>query len=428
MWSCVGQEGDVPTPREGAILVAVSESLYLYGGTDREGATSCAQGLFLFDTVSCEWTKQSTSGSAPKALSMSGVLCDGTIVTFGGVLSGKGCSSVHTLDLESLTWSEVSVHGGQPKPRCDHSCAVSGGSMYVCGGMGSDELWFNDLHRLALDPLEWREVEQRGNPPLPRDYSTLVTITDWYLVLYGGSAAMSGNEEVFSDLHYIDITSGSPEWCSVEVEEGKLPPPRYGHSMVVWTNKLLVFGGQDNDSVYNDVWSIEFTLPLNHFRPSLVPRRSYETSVPVPAPRRSVQPATPPPVTPRDFEELRSSYLLRINEMFDTLRDNFTDLDKARGALTAEREEFAREKAEYEELYQKQQGELSAMLDRHRAQNEVWLEKTRGEIDDEKKQLAEQKAILEKGQAELAADRQAFSEKSRKLDAIMKQVQGLQDT
>ncbi|CAI8022511.1 Rho GTPase-activating protein gacHH, partial [Geodia barretti] len=50
MWSCVGQEGDVPTPREGAILVAVSGSLYLYGGTDREGATSCAQGLFLFDT------------------------------------------------------------------------------------------------------------------------------------------------------------------------------------------------------------------------------------------------------------------------------------------------------------------------------------------------------------------------------------------
>ena len=31
------------------------------------------------------------------------------------------------------------------------------------------------------------------------------------------------------------------------------------------------------------------------------------------------------------------------------------------------------------------------MLERHRTQNEVWLEKTRGEIDDEKKELAEQK-------------------------------------
>ena len=35
--------------------------------------------------------------------------------------------------------------------------------------------------------------------------------------------------------------------------------------------------------------------------------------------------------------------------------------------------------------------------------------------------------MLEKAQAELATDRQAFTEKSRKLDAIMKQVQGLQE-
>ena len=39
----------------------------------------------------------------------------------------------------------------------------------------------------------------------------------------------------------------------------------------------------------------------------------------------------------------------------------------------------------------------------------------------------EVQGLLERGQAELAADRQAFSEKSQKLDAIMKQVQGLQE-
>ena len=51
--------------------------------------------------------------------------------------------------------------------------------MFVCGGTGSDELWFNDLHRLSLDCLEWREVERRGTPPPPRDYSALVAISDW---------------------------------------------------------------------------------------------------------------------------------------------------------------------------------------------------------------------------------------------------------
>ena len=49
----------------------------------------------------------------------------------------------------------------------------------MCAGTGSDELWFNDLHRLSVDSLEWREVEQRGKPPSPRDYSTLAAISDW---------------------------------------------------------------------------------------------------------------------------------------------------------------------------------------------------------------------------------------------------------
>ena len=51
--------------------------------------------------------------------------------------------------------------------------------MFVCAGTGSEDLWFNDLHRLNLDTLEWQEVEQKGYPPSPRDYATLVAIRDW---------------------------------------------------------------------------------------------------------------------------------------------------------------------------------------------------------------------------------------------------------
>jgi hypothetical protein len=327
-WRKVEQKGDVPSPREGAILIAVRGSLYLYGGTDKEGSTSCAQGVFQFNTDTNTWSKLNTTGPSPKALSMSGVFCDGKMVTFGGVLSGKGCSSVHFLDIESLEWNEVNTHGNRPKPRCDHSCAVSQRSMFVCAGTGSDELWFNDLHRLSVDSLEWKEVEQKGKPPSPRDYSALVAISDWYLVMYGGSCAMGANEVSFSDLHFIDITTGSPEWLAAVIEGEQLPPARYSHSMVVWGNKLCVFGGQDSDGVYNDVWTIEFTLPLREFNPSPTPHHSYATSVPIPAPRKSIPPSEPVSVKPRDFEELRSTYLKRINEMFDSLQQNFHQLDK----------------------------------------------------------------------------------------------------
>ena len=46
-----------------------------------------------------------------------------------------------------------------------------------------------------------------------------------YLVLYGGSSAMSGNEEVFSDLHYIDITSGQITGTTSIITPSPFPLP-----------------------------------------------------------------------------------------------------------------------------------------------------------------------------------------------------------
>ena len=58
-----------------------------------------------------------------------------------------------------------------------------------------------------------------------------------------------------------------------------------------------------------------------------------------------------------------------------------------------ERKAFETEKKEHAELYQQQQSELQGMLERHRTQNEEWLEKTRAENDADRKELAEQKVL-----------------------------------
>ena len=59
--------------------------------------------------------------------------------------------------------------------------------------------------------------------------------------------------------------SGSPEWCSVEVEGGNSPPPRYGHSMVVWTNKV-----PDLTTNLHSSRSISSNVPFNPFLSSNV--------------------------------------------------------------------------------------------------------------------------------------------------------------
>ena len=65
------------------------------------------------------------------------------------------------------------------------------------------------------------------------------------------------------------------------------------------------------------------------------------------------------------------------------------------------------------------------MLENHRSQNEEWVEKVRSENDTERRSLAEERAAMERASAELAKQQDIFQQKSKKLDAIMKQVQGL---
>ena len=67
------------------------------------------------------------------------------------------------------------------------------------------------------------------------------------------------------------------------------------------------------------------------------------------------------------------------------------------------------------------------MLTKHQEQNDAWIKQIKEESDKERRALAEERAMAEQVSAELAREQEAFTQKSKKLDAIMKQVQGLKD-
>lgn len=423
LWEGVEQNGDLPSAREGATLNAVDADLYLFGGTEREGVYPCAEGLFVFQTGSCVWLCRETTGEAPQAQSLTGVVCkEQKLVTFGGVLKGKAVNDLHLLDLASMNWSVPETTGTTPLPRCDHASCVVGHRVYVTGGSGSESLWFSDLHFLDVNTLAWEEVALQGPLPAPRDYTAITSLCNWYLGLFGGFNG-SSDDECFSDLHFLDLTEKSLSWQ--EVELAPCPPKRYGHSLAVLGKRLVVFGGQDLEQELSDLWTLKVDVPMLGFEPTPIPRSRYTLATPIPTPRKVVTPTPPKPAQPRDFEELRSGYLKRINDMFDTLAERFQQLDVAAATLESERAAFEAERKSHNELYERQQQELKEMFDSHRQQNEEWVEKLRTENDSERKALAEERARLDKAGAQLATDQETFQQRSKKLDAIMRQVQGL---
>lgn len=68
-------------------------------------------------------------------------------------------------------------------------------------------------------------------------------------------------------------------------------------------------------------------VPMVDFEPTPVPRVRYSTNSPIPAPRKVVTPAPPKTPQPRDLEEVRTTYIKKVNELFDTLVERFQQLD-----------------------------------------------------------------------------------------------------
>lgn len=67
--------------------------------------------------------------------------------------------------------------------------------------------------------------------------------------------------------------------------------------------------------------------PVVTFDLTPVPRVRYTTSTPIPAPRKVITPPQPATPKPRDLEEIRTNYVKKINELFDTLSERFQHLD-----------------------------------------------------------------------------------------------------
>ncbi|XP_019854401.1 PREDICTED: RING finger protein B-like isoform X2 [Amphimedon queenslandica] len=429
-WKLVTQTGDVPLGREGHSLNVVGDELFLLGGVESDNAATCAEGLYVFNTDTHNWVRREMTGDIPKAQSSKYVVTsDGKrIVTFGGVLNGHACNDTFVMDIETLEWKCIATSDMKPSSRCDYGCVVMDNKMYVFGGSGGESLWFNDLSYLDLDTYNWTLVESISLSPHPRDYPALVAISNQIeklLIVFGGFSCLNEEDICLNDTHFLRCQLSNLSWNQFVSSDGIEPNGRYGHTAFVHENRLYVQGGQSSEVLFNDLWMVDIILPEVNFSPTVAPKRDYDTALPIPAPRKKLPPPTPTEINERSFEDLRSQYLTQINEMFDTLSEKFRELDEMSAKLDAERKQLDEEREELHSTYDRQQEELKQLHDRHQRSNEEWIQSLKQENDAERKAIAEEKARLEQEKKELESEKEKFNEKSNKLDAIMKQVQGL---
>ncbi|KDP45008.1 hypothetical protein JCGZ_01508 [Jatropha curcas] len=254
-----GSDGQVgPSPRAFHVAVSIDCHMFIFGGR----SSSKRMGDFwVLDTDIWQWSELTSFGDLPSPRDFAAASSIGNrkIVMYGGWDGKKWLSDVYVLDTISLEWTELSVTGVLPPPRCGHTATMVERRLLVYGGRGGGgpimaDLWaLKGLIEEENETPGWTQLKLPGQAPSPRCGHT-VTSGGHYLLLFGGHA--TGGWLSRYDIYYNDCTvldRVSAQWKRLPTS-GDPPPARAYHTMTCIGSRYLLFGGFDGKLTFGDLW------------------------------------------------------------------------------------------------------------------------------------------------------------------------------
>ncbi|XP_073293226.1 acyl-CoA-binding domain-containing protein 6 [Primulina huaijiensis] len=149
--------------------------------------------------------------------------------------------TVRFIDLELYNCDIVETSGNVPVARIGQSITVFGSKVIMFGGEDRNRRLLNDVHVLDLETMTWSSVETTQTPPTPRFDHTAALHAERYLFIYGGCS----HSIFFNDLHVLDLET--MEWSQPQMQ-GDAVSARAGHASVAVNGNWYIVGGGDNRS------------------------------------------------------------------------------------------------------------------------------------------------------------------------------------
>ena len=168
-------------------------------------------------------------------------------------------------------WKKISIKNKDsiPKERAAHAAAsneksqmaIYGGST-TSGGLAEDCLYLFSLDTKDESKGEWTKIKTNGTTPGER-YGHSLTYLNPYFVLFGGNF----NPKLSNDIWIINVNNinDDNQWIKINFinDSDNIPAERLYHSCEVchygkYKNKIIIFGGRDsNNNPLNDLWALD---------------------------------------------------------------------------------------------------------------------------------------------------------------------------
>lgn len=251
-WAVLPVPGPRPFARYKHAAMVVDEKLYIAGGSRNGRYLSDVQVLdlknMLWSTLKLNRKlNEKIEGSSPPedlpATSGHHMIKWGNKLLLVGGHSKESSNivTVHFIDLETHDYGVIDTSGNIPVARAGHSVTLAGSRLIMFGGEDRNRGLLNDIHVLDLETMIWDMVETMQTPPAPRfDHTAAMHANRYFMIFCGCSHSI-----FFNDLHVLDFQT--MEWSQPQIL-GDYVTPRAGHAGITIGENWYIVGGGDNKS------------------------------------------------------------------------------------------------------------------------------------------------------------------------------------
>uniref|UniRef100_A0A5B7ANG1 Putative acyl-CoA-binding domain-containing protein 4 n=1 Tax=Davidia involucrata TaxID=16924 RepID=A0A5B7ANG1_DAVIN len=251
-WVALSMSSPGPSARYKHAAAVVDEKMYITGGSRNGRYLSDVQVFDLRNLAwstlklnmepNAEKIKDSLQEVLPATSGHSMIKWGNNLLLLGGHSKNISDSvTVRFIDLESHHSGVMETSGKVPVARGGQSVTLVGSRLLMFGGEDKHRRLLNDVHVLDLETMAWDVLETTQTPPAPRFDHTAAVHAERYLLIFGGCS----HSIFFNDLHVLDLQT--MEWSQPQIQ-GDLVTARAGHAGVTIDEDWYIVGGGDNRS------------------------------------------------------------------------------------------------------------------------------------------------------------------------------------
>ena len=290
--------------RYGHTSVYFQNKIYFYGGTHKIEKSSIPASFELFSLTDKAFIQSNVKNSPSKRKNHIAEIIGNSMLIHGGIDEDNHVlDDCHLLNLQQMNWSApmISLLNRWPKVFGHSSCLVVPSSilsssafniykfpdvdplikktrknihrgLYIFGGKTKEingitnNLW---ILLLGQQPLQWIKPETKGIPPSPRCFHSMNFYEkSRYIIIHGGRNDDLSSSCALNDTFILELTNLN--WLKVHLYSTVNDfhvISRFGHNSSIFANKLIIFGGMNNN---NYIGSSLFIINLDLNFPQLL--------------------------------------------------------------------------------------------------------------------------------------------------------------